>query len=277
MIEIGKYQTLKILRDTSIGIYLGDEDGEEVLLPNKYCPEESNIGDELHVFVYLDYAERKIATNLEPRILLHEFAYLQVAATSDVGAFLDWGLEKDLFVPFREQQQRMVEGEWYVVYLDLDQTSQRLYASSKIDKFLKNVDLPYKEGEEVSLLIAKKSELGYTVIINQQHQGIVYDNEVFSNINIGDETQGYIKTIRPDQKIDVSLSPIGYRQFNDVNSQLIYDYLIQNNGFLPLTDKSSPVEIYAIFGISKKAFKKAVGSLYKERKITIEADGIKKT
>lgn len=272
MIEIGKYNTLEILRHTSVGLYLGDENGEDVLLPNKYCPEEYEIGAKIEVFVYRDYAERKIATNIVPKIRLHEFAFLQVTAVSEVGAFLDWGLEKDLLVPFKEQRQKMEQDRWYVVYLDIDEKSYRLYASNKPDKFLSNDELTVEEEDVVSLLVMSRSDIGYTVIVNNKHKGLVFANEVFRTLNVGDRLTGYVKNIREDNKLDISLQPIGYQQFNDVNAGKLVTLLEANDGVLMLTDKSSPEEIYAIAGMSKKAFKKAIGALYKAGRVQLDPD-----
>jgi predicted RNA-binding protein (virulence factor B family) len=274
VIEIGKYNTLEILRHTSVGLYLGDESGEDVLLPNKYCPDEYEIGGKIEVFVYRDYAERKIATNIDPKIKLHEFAFLQVNAVSEVGAFLDWGLEKDLLVPFKEQRQKMEQGRWYVVYLNLDEKSYRLYASNKTDKFLSNDDLSIEEGDMVSLMVLSRSDIGYNVIVNSKHKGLVFANEVFRTLNVGDRLTGYVKKIREDNKIDISLQPIGYEQFNDVNVNRIISLLETNNGVLLLSDKSSPEEIYAVAGMSKKAFKRAVGALYKAERVLLEKEKI---
>jgi predicted RNA-binding protein (virulence factor B family) len=275
MIEIGKYNELKILRQTSVGLYLGDENGEDVLLPNKYCPESFELEDVIKVFVYLDYAERKIATNITPKILLNEFAFLKVTMMTDVGAFLDWGMEKDLLVPFREQKQKMEEGKWYIVYLDLDKKTGRLFASNKIEKHLQNEVLTVEEKEEVELLVFQKTNLGFSAIINNVHKGLIFKNEIFKELNIGDKLNGFVKKIHEGNKIDISIQPIGYKSYIDKNNELIYRALVDNNGFLPTTDKSSPDEIYLHFGISKKAFKKSIGDLYKQRKITIGPGGIK--
>lgn len=275
MIEIGKYNHLRILRETSVGLFLGDEEGEDVLLPNKYCPESFKLDDMMEVFVYLDYDERKVATNLIPLIHLHEFALLEVTAVANMGAFVDWGMEKNLLVPFKEQRQKMEEGRWYIVYLDIDKETNRLYATNKIEKRLQNEDLTVSEGEEVEILVYQITDIGFSVIINHQHKGLVFKNEVFQDLRIGDKLPGFIKYISEENKIDVSLTPIGYLNFNSKNSEHIYRNLQENNGFLPFTDKSEPDEIYAQFGISKKAFKKALGDLYKQRKITIEPNGIK--
>ncbi len=274
MIEIGKYNTLRILRTTSVGLYLGDEDREDVLLPNKYCPENYELDDDLEVFVYLDYADRKVATNIRPPLVLHEFALLQVKEVSEVGAFMDWGLEKDLLVPFREQRMNMEEGRWYVIFLDLDEQSDRLYGSNKIEDFLENEELEVETGDKVEVTVFRKTDLGYSVIINNFHQGLIFENEIFKQVNIGDKLTGYIKNIREDNKIDISLQAIGYENFNDDNATLIYKRLKDEGGTLGISDKSSPDDIYTMFGISKKAFKRATGLLYRERKILITPSSI---
>jgi predicted RNA-binding protein (virulence factor B family) len=275
MIEQGKQIVLKIAKRATIGLYLADETGEEVLLPKKYCSEEMKPGNSTEVFVYKDSEGKKVATTLIPKIFIHEFALLKVASVTGVGAFLDWGLEKELMVPFREQKQKMEQDRWYIVYLDLDTKSDRLYASNRVERFLQNDQLSVKEGEEVKMVVLQKTDLGYSVIINHAHKGLIFDNEIFQDIRVGDKLKGYVKHIRDDQKIDISLQPIGFRKFNDANSELIYKKLEENKGFLAITDKSSPDEIYAQFGISKKAFKKSLGTLYKQRKIEIEPGGIK--
>lgn len=275
MIEIGRSNELRILRNTSVGLYLGDESGEEVLLPNKYCPEKFELQDKIEVFVYHDHEERKVATKIKPKILLNEFELLQVTAVTNVGAFMDWGLEKDLLVPFREQRHKMQEGKWYIVYLDVDRKTDRLYASNRIDDILQNRVLTVELGEEVSLFVFQKTDLGFSVIVNNIHKGLLFRNEIFKELNIGDKIIGFVKNIREDNKLDISIQRIGYENFNDCNSELIFHKLVENEGFLPVTDKSSPEEIRRQFGISKKAFKKSIGALYKQRKITILPEGIK--
>lgn len=276
LIPIGQHQDLAILRHTTVGLYLGDEAGEEdVLLPNKYCPEKFTIGEKLRVFVYRDYEERKIATNLMPKILMHQFALLRVTSVSNIGAFMDWGLEKELLVPFREQRKKMEEGRWYIVYLDLDEETDRLYATNKIEKRLQNHTLTVKQGDAADILVMKKTELGFSVIVNQQHEGLIFESDIFSTLNIGDKIKGYVKQIRDDNKIDIYLQPIGFENFNDPNCEMILATLTANDGFLPIADKSTPEEIYDQFGISKKSYKKAIGTLYKQRKIILQQDGIK--
>lgn len=273
MIRIGKYNTLTILRETPVGLYLGDDD-EYVLLPNKYVPMQYEIGQQADVFVYLDHEERKVATTLEPYIYLNEFALLRVNYTNEFGAFLDWGMEKDLFVPFAEQARKMEQGKRYIVYMYLDEQSKRLVGSSKTNQFLDNENLTVQEGEEVEILITHITDAGINVIINEQHKGLVFQNEVFNeNIRPGDRLLAYIKKIRPGNKIDVSLEKPGYEKI-EPNAQKILDELKASRGFLRLNDNSSPDDIKTILKMSKKTFKKAIGSLYKDRLIEIKDDGI---
>mgnify|MGYP001101757033 FL=1 len=274
MIEIGKKNKLAILRDTSVGLFLGDEEGNDVLLPNKYVPEGYEIGDIIEVFCYLDYDERPIATTLEPYIMLGEFRLLQVAEVNEFGAFMQWGLEKHLLVPFREQREKMKEGQWYVVHCYLDVRSGRLVASNKLDKFLSNDHLDFREWDEVDLVVTRQTDLGWEVIVNEKHKGLVYFNEVFKTINIGDVLPGCVKTIRKDNKIDISLQPLGSRVLEPAANK-IYSVLKEQGGYLGLHDKSSPDEIRDMMQMSKKTFKKGLGTLYKARKIKLEEDGIR--
>lgn len=279
MIEIGKYNTLTILRDTKVGLYLGNPDVDpeginDVLLPNKYVPQQFEIGDVLAVFVYLDHEERPVATTLEPYILLNEFALLRVNFVNKVGAFLDWGLEKDLFVPFKEQARPMEKGKRYLVYLYLDEKTNRLVASSKTNQFLNNENITVSEGEEVELIVSHITESGINVIINELHKGLVYRDEVYDDaIRTGDRLKGYIKHIRPDKKIDVSLQQFGYQNI-EPNAQRILDELRASRGFIRLSDNSHPEDIKTVLKMSKKTFKKAIGALYKDRKIEIKEEGI---
>lgn len=275
MIEQGKTTTLKIIKRSSFGLFLGDESGEEVLLPNKFCRDEMKPGGEIEVFIYRDSEGRKVATTSTPKIKLQEFAQLKVNAVSKVGAFLDWGMDKDLMVPFREQKQNLEEGRWYIVFMELDKKTDRLYASNRIERFLQNDIITVKEGEEVSLLIWQKTDLGYTVIINNTHKGLIFENEIFTSLRIGDKIPGFIKKIREDGKIDVSIQEAGFWKTKDVNKDLVLFKLKENDGFLAFTDKSDPEEIYSFFGISKKAFKKSVGSLYRQKLISLESTGIR--
>lgn len=273
MIRLGEYNTLEILRNTSVGLFLGDDEDNDVLLPNKYVPETHEIGDKIEVFCYLDYDERPVATNLEPGILVNEFQLLKVVDVSEYGAFLDWGLEKHLLVPFREQRSKMQEGQWYVVFCYLDDKSNRLVASNKLDKFLSNDELTVKVREKVELIITRQTDLGWEVIINNQHKGLVYFNEVFKKVAIGDVMAGVIKEIRGDNKIDVSLQPLGEKILEPAANKILTT-LEARGGYLPLHDKSDPEAIREELQMSKKTFKKGVGTLYKARKIEIKGDGI---
>ena len=274
MLFIGKYNNLTIERLTSVGMFLSDVEGEEVLLPNQYLTDEMQVGDNIKVFVYLDSEDRLVATTETPKIIRNEFAFLEVTDVTEHGAFIDWGLIKDLFVPFREQSTPMQLGEWHVVFLYLDQKSSRLIASTKIDRFLENDRLTVAEGDEVDLLIFSKSDLGYNAIVNQYHKGLIYGNEVFREINIGDALKGYVKKIREENKLDLSLQKTGY-EVVEPTAQAILDQLKKANGFLNLSDSSSPEDIYKKLQISKKVFKKAIGGLYKQGLIKIGDDGIR--
>ena len=272
MIQIGRYNTLEIVRDTKVGLYLSDGD-EDILLPNKYVPKEYEIGDKLIVFAYLDHEERKVATTLEPYILLNQFALLRVNYINKFGAFLDWGLEKDLFVPFKEQARPMEKGKRYLVFMYLDEQSNRLVGSSKLNQFLSNDVLTVEEGEEVDLIVSHITDLGINVIINEQHKGLMYKNEVYEDLRTGDRLKGFIKTIRPDNKIDVSLTKHGVEGI-EPNAEKVLDELRASRGFLRLNDDSHPEDIKTVLRMSKKAFKKAIGTLYKQKLIDIKDDGI---
>lgn len=279
MLEIGKYNTLTILRDTKVGLFLGDPENDpdgvhDVLLPNKYVPKVFEIGEELIVFVYLDHEQRPVATTLVPYILLNEFALLRVNYINNVGAFMDWGMEKDILVPFKEQARPMEKGKRYLVYLYLDTQTNRLVASSKTNQFLSNEKLTVEKGEEVDLIVSHITDMGINVIINEQHKGLLYKDEVYDDsIRTGDRMRGYIKNIRPDNKIDVALQPQGVESI-EPNAEKILSELRASRGFLRLNDNSHPEDIKTVLKMSKKSFKKAIGSLYKEKLIEIKEDGI---
>ncbi|AWK05996.1 GntR family transcriptional regulator [Flavobacterium crocinum] len=279
MLEIGKYNTLTILRDTKVGLFLGnpeiDPEGvHDVLLPNKYVPKEFEIGEELIVFVYLDHEQRPVATTLVPYILLNEFALLRVNYINNVGAFMDWGMEKDILVPFKEQARPMEKGKRYLVYLYMDKQTNRLVASSKTNQFLSNDDLTVEKGEEVDLIVSHITDMGINVIINEQHKGLLYKDEVYDDsIRTGQRLRGYIKNIRPDNKIDVALQAQGVESI-EPNAEKILSELRASRGFLRLNDNSHPEDIKTVLKMSKKSFKKAIGTLYKERLIEIKEDGI---
>lgn len=275
MLHLGQYNTLKILRDTQVGIFLGDGENEEhdVLLPNKYVPKEFSIGDEITVFVYLDHEERPVATTLKPYIKLNEFAHLKVNYINKFGAFMNWGLEKDLFVPFKEQARPMEIDKRYLVYCYLDEKTNRLVATSKTNQFLSNENVDLQTNEEVDLIVSHITEAGINVIINEKHKGLAYLNETYQDIKPGKRLVGYIKQVREDGKIDVYLRKVGVEAI-EPTAQLILDELKANRGYLGLNDNSHPEDIKTVLKMSKKSFKKAVGSLYRQKLIEIKDNGI---
>lgn len=273
MLKLGQHNTLEILRKTSVGLYLGDQEGNDILLPNKYCSPEMEIGSNIEVFVYKDHEQRWVATTLSPAVEINEFAYLRVKSISDIGAFLDWGLEKDLFVPFREQNIKMERGQSYVIFLYEDPQTQRLVASAKLNRFFQNDKIDIAPGSLVDLLVFETTPLGFNVIIDQRFKGLIYHADIYQKINIGDQLQGYIKLIREDGGIDISLQAKGLKRL-ETGAEKIIEHLKQNKGYVNLTDKSSPEEILSKFQMSKKNFKQSVGILFKQRLIRIETDGI---
>lgn len=274
MINLGEYNTLEILRDTEPGLFLGDGAEGEVLLPNRYVPKTFEIGDKIEVFVYLDNEERPVATTDRPYITKGEFALLRCNQVTNFGAFLDWGLVKELFCPFKEQAFKMKAGGWYLVHCYLDDETERLVASSKTNQFLDNKDLTVAQFDEVDLIVSHPSELGMNVIVNNIHLGLVFQDDIYKDISVGDRLKGIVKKVRPDNKLDILLNQIGYRNI-EPNAEHILNELQDEGGFLPLHDKSDPEDIKDRLQMSKKSFKKAIGTLYKERQITIGPDGIR--
>lgn len=273
MIKIGEYNTLEILRETEPGLFLEDAEGNEVLLPNRYVPKEFKIWDKIDVFVYLDNEERLVAVTDKPYIQRGDFALLRCNAVTEHGAFLDWGMVKELFCPFREQAYKMKKGGWYLVYCFLDDESNRLVASSKTNQFLDNKELTVEPFEEVDLIVSHPSDIGMNVIVNKAHLGLIFTDDIFQDLSVGDRLKGYIKKIRPDNKLDIVLGKIGYRSI-EPNADLIMKELEDHGGYINLTDKSDPVAIKNALQMSKKSFKKAVGTLYKQKLIEIKEDGI---
>lgn len=276
MVQIGKYNTLRVVKDLDFGVYLDGGDELEILLPARYVPKNVKPGDEIEVFIYHDNEGRLIATTARPHAIVGEFKFMEVKSVNEVGAFLDWGIMKDLLVPFKEQKMTMQEGRWYLVYVRLDHVSQRIMASARIDKFLNNTPPLYEVNEEVNVLVADETEIGYKVIINNSHWGLIYRNEVFQRLEKGEELKAYIKAIREDEKIDVSLTRLGYEKVSGI-AGIILDSLEAQGGFLAVHDKSEPELIYSLFRCSKKSFKQAIGTLYKQERILIESDGIRLT
>ncbi len=274
MIRIGDYNTLEIIREAEQGVYLSDADGNEVLLPNRYVPETFKIWEKIEVFVYLDNEERLVAVTDEPYVLRNDFALLRCNQVTDHGAFLDWGMVKELFCPFREQAFPMKAGGWYLIYCYLDDVTNRLVASSKTNSFLDNKQLTVQQFDEVDLIVSHPSDLGMNVIVNNEHLGLIFTEDIFRDVSVGDRLKGFVKKVRDDNKLDIVLGEIGYRKI-EPNADLVMEYLGDtNNGFLALNDKSKPEDIKNILQMSKKTFKKAIGTLYKQKLITIKDDGI---
>ena len=273
MLEVGKYNTLKIVKDLDFGVYLDGGNGKEILLPARYVPKNVKPGDEVEVFIYHDNEGRLIATTARPLATVGEFKFMEVKSVNNTGAFLEWGLMKDLPVPFKEQKMPMREGRWYLVYVHLDHITGRIVASARIDKYLDNVMPEYTFNQEVNLLVADETEIGYKVIINNLHWGLVYYNEVFRRLEKGDEIKGYIKEVREDEKIDVSLVPLGYQKIEGLAGTIL-ESLKSQGGFIAVHDKSAPEVIQSLFQCSKKSFKQAIGALYKQHLITLENGGI---
>ena len=273
MIRLGEYNTLEILRETDPGLYLGDTQENVVLLPHRYKPENFNIGDMLEVFVYLDYEERPVATTLTPHVLLNDFGYLHCSDVNEFGAFMDWGVQKQLFVPFKEQARPMKVGNWYIVYLSMDEQTNRLVGSSKTNKYLNNDSVTLQKFDEIAIMVTHITDLGANVIVNGKHKGLIFINDIFEDIRTGDTMKAYVKGVREDNKIDVVLQSPGYRSI-EPNANFILDELKAAGGFMPLHDKSDPQDIKNELGMSKKSFKKAIGTLYKDKQILIKPDGI---
>lgn len=274
MIEIGKSCNLEIVKQVDFGVYLNAHELGQVLLPKKVAPKQFNIGDKIDVFLYLDSEDMVIATTKIPKVEVGQFAYLKCVATGPFGAFLDWGLDKDLFLPFGEQHKEIEVGRSYLVYVYLNSADERIVASSKVDKFLDKTPPPYTNGQEVNLIIGGTTDLGYKAIINHAHWGVIYKNEVFRELRFGQRLKGFIKRVRSDDKIDLVLQR-GVKEELDKHANTIIIKLKQAGGFLALTDKTDAEHIYAALGMSKKAFKKSIGGLYKVQKITIDSDGIR--
>ena len=270
-IKLGEYNLLEVVKEVDFGVYLdGSEDGE-ILLPTRYVPQGCKPGDVLNVFIYLDMDERLIATTLQPYVKVGEFACLEVAWVNQYGAFLDWGLMKDLFVPFREQKMKMLKGNSYVVHVHLDEDSYRIVASAKVEKYLSK-DMPeYNAGDEVEVLVWQKTDLGFKVIVDNKFGGMIFKNEIFTDVRAGMKMTAYIKQVRPDGKIDLELQKGGVKKVEDFADTLL-EYLRSNGGSTPLNDKTEADVIYSTFGVSKKTFKKAVGDLYKKRLIVLEGE-----
>ncbi len=272
--EIGKYNTLNIIAVTDNGVYLDGGNLGEILLPNRYVPSDSQVGNSIEVFLYADTADRLVATTEKPFGQVGEFVSLKVVQINKMGAFLDWGLPKDLLVPYNQQHTAMEEGKYYLVRIYLDQHTDRIAASSKLDKFIDIWPAEYQQGDKVKLIIGGKTDLGFKAIVNDLHWGLLYDNEIFQPLRIGKKIDGYIKQVREDGRLDLLLTRGSKNKVNNFADKLL-DALQKNDGFLPLHDKSAPELIQRTLGVSKKTFKATVGNLLKNGKLSIEKDGIR--
>lgn len=278
MMKLGDYNTLKIVKSVDFGLYLdGGEEGE-ILLPQRYVTKDMKVGDEVNVFIYLDQEERPVATTETPYAKVGEFVSLEVAWVNQFGAFLNWGLMKDIFCPFREQKKRMEQGQRHIVYIKVDEDSYRLMATAKVEKYLTTpivTDLPLlQHGTEVDILVWQKTDLGFKVIVNNKFQGLIFENQIFQPLHSGMKLKAYVDHVRKDGKIDIVLQQTGRQQTLDFAETLLR-YLYENDGFCNLGDKSPAELIYYRFQVSKKAYKRAIGDLYKRRLITIEDEGIR--
>ncbi len=273
-IQLGKRNELEVVKEVDFGMYLDGGEIGEILLPKRYVPEGTKIGDVLDVFLYLDNEERLIATTEHPLTEVGEFSYLEVNWVNDSGAFLNWGLMKDLFCPFREQKMRMQQGRSYIVYTYIDALTYRIVASAKVDKFLSKDMPPYKVGEQVDILIQQKTDLGFKAIVEGKYSGLIYQNQLFQNIHTGDRLKAFVSNVREDGKIDLALQEHGRKHVRSFSDQL-FEYIQEHDGFCPYHDKSPAEEIYEVFQVSKKTFKQAVGDLYKKNKITLSPEGLK--
>ncbi len=273
MANIGTYNNIPIARVTDFGVYLDAGDLGEILMPQKYVPENHEEGDIVKVFIYNDSEDRLVATTETPLAQVGDIAVLKAVEVNRIGAFFDWGLQKDLLVPYSQQEEKIEKGKYYPVYIYVDNQTKRIVGSNYINRYLDNTLAEYEAGQKVNLLVCGETEIGYKVVIENEHRGMLYKNEVFGTIRLGDKLEGYVKKVREDEKIDVSLHKFGYRKVETLSDKIILK-LNEENGFIPLNDKSEPDAIYKMFEVSKKTYKKAIGALYKSKKIKIEKDGI---
>lgn len=273
--EIGLINKLKVDRRTDMGYYLLDDHGNEILLPSSLVKEAINKDDKINVFVYKDLDNRIVATTTKPNVLLDHFAFLKVTGTKKGDAYMDWGMPDDLLVPFEEQSQKMLVENWYLIFLLKEEESGKLIGSNNVNDFVFYDEIDLKTGDEVDLLLYKKTDLGMNAIVNNLHKGLIFNSDIHKNINPGDRLKGYVREVREDGNIDLLLEPLGYKGSIDKNSRVILDALSQSDGFLELTDKSAPEDVKFILGLSKKVFKKSLGNLYKKKLVEIYNDGIK--
>ena len=278
MIRLGKHNDMTVLREVDFGLYLDGGEVGDILLPKKYVPEGTKVGDVVHVFLYLDSEERLVATTEKPLVEVNQFAYLEVKWVNEYGAFLDWGVMKDLFCPFKEQKLKMQMGKKYLIYCYIDPVTYRIVASAKVDKFLTDDVPPFNSGDTVDIIIQQKSDLGIKAIVEGRYRGLLFANEIFQPLHTGDRLKAFVKQVRPDGKIDLKLQQyFGKKHIVSFSDQLLRHLKECEGGFCPLHDKSDANDIYNTFGVSKKTFKRGVGDLYKRQLITLEENGIRLT
>lgn len=276
-IQLGRRNQLEVLREVDFGLYLDGGEMGDILLPQRYVAEGTKVGDTLDVFLYLDSEERLVATTQHPLVQVGQFAYLEVSWVNQFGAFLNWGLMKDLFCPFREQKMRMQQGAKYIIYCYVDEQTSRIVASAKVEKFLSKERPTYQPGDSVDVLIQQKTDLGFKTIVDGRYSGLIYQNELFRQLHTGDRVKAYVKQVRPDGKLDITLQQQGQQNIEDFARQLFQYIAATDDGYCPFHDKSDAEAIYEEFHVSKKTFKKAVGDLYKHHLVTIEPDGLRLT
>jgi len=274
MCELGKYNTLKVIKESGAGVHLDGGPFGELVLPREEVPSNYHTGKEIEVFLYTYTKDKTVPTTKKPYATVGEFAGLEVTDVSAAGAFLDWGLPRDLFIPLSEQQEKMEKGESYIVYIYMDTRCNRVAVSAKLDEFLNKEPAVFQNNDKVDLLICRQTEIGYEAIINNSHWGLLYRDEVFQTLEFGQKMEGYIKKMREDGKIDLSLQVQGYQKMDSLEEKII-SYLNSKDGEMSITDKSPPEMIYEVFGVSKKKYKMALGALYKSKRILIENDVVK--
>lgn len=273
--QVGRLNTLRVVKEKDFGMYLDADQLGEILLPKRYIPKGTKVGDDVEVFVYLDSDDELIATTETPKVQVGEFAALTCIAVNQVGAFFDWGLPKDLLVPFSQQKNRVEEGETHLLFVYLDQFTNRLVGTTKVDALLNREEAPYRTGDQVSIIIGDKTDIGFKCIIDNRFWGVLFFQEAFRQLRKGEKTTGFIKRVREDGKIDLSLQEVGYKKVRNILDDIM-DYLEAQGGEMPLTDKASPEAIYAVFKVSKATYKKALGALYKDQKILLSKEKITK-
>lgn len=271
--NIGRMNNLRVVKEKDFGVYLDGDQLGEILLPKRYVPKGLRVGDQVDVFIYLDSEDELIATTIEPKVQVGEFAALKAVAVNQVGAFFDWGLSKDLLVPFSQQKNRVEEGQTHLLFVYLDHTTNRIVATTKVDPLLNREEPPYRPGDKVQIIVGDRTDIGFKCIIDSRFWGVLFFQDVIGHVRKGDKLSAFIKRVREDGKIDLGMQPVGYKKVTGILEEIL-DYLERHGGEMALTDKSSPEAIFAQFKVSKATFKKALGALYKDKKIALSKDKV---